>query len=193
MRTFTEKVRSGQWKGYTGKPVTDVVNVGIGFGMDIYKGRTLQECIEIFTENSPFGERLKTARQISPWKGWRLPTAPQAFDNFVAGAMLIGDAGSFILPLTGEGVGPAMETGKMAADTAIEALEKGDYSLETMKKFGERWHGNYDEKYRQMLAMNDAFRSPEAINNTVQMYLTNEAFKAEVLKMMYFADSKKQA
>uniref|UniRef100_A0A8C1I234 Glucose-6-phosphate isomerase n=1 Tax=Cyprinus carpio carpio TaxID=630221 RepID=A0A8C1I234_CYPCA len=31
---FTEKVRSGEWKGYTGKSITDVVNVGIG-GSDL--------------------------------------------------------------------------------------------------------------------------------------------------------------
>ena len=30
MRHFTDKVRSGQWLGYTGKPITDVVNIGIG-------------------------------------------------------------------------------------------------------------------------------------------------------------------
>jgi len=30
MRAFTERVRSGAWKGYTGKPITDIVNIGIG-------------------------------------------------------------------------------------------------------------------------------------------------------------------
>jgi glucose-6-phosphate isomerase len=30
MRSFSESVRSGGWRGYTGKPVTDVVNIGIG-------------------------------------------------------------------------------------------------------------------------------------------------------------------
>ncbi|HKJ22278.1 MAG TPA: glucose-6-phosphate isomerase [Gammaproteobacteria bacterium] len=34
MRTFTDAVRSGDWKGYSGKPITDVVNVGIG-GSDL--------------------------------------------------------------------------------------------------------------------------------------------------------------
>ena len=34
MRGFTEAVRSGAWKGYTGKPITDVVNIGIG-GSDL--------------------------------------------------------------------------------------------------------------------------------------------------------------
>ncbi|CAG7857636.1 partial glucose-6-phosphate isomerase, partial [biofilm metagenome] len=30
MRSFSERVRSGEWKGYTGKPITDIVNIGIG-------------------------------------------------------------------------------------------------------------------------------------------------------------------
>ena len=34
MRAFTENVRSGGWKGYTGKTITDVINIGIG-GSDL--------------------------------------------------------------------------------------------------------------------------------------------------------------
>ena len=34
MDAFTAKVRSGQWKGYTGEPIRDVVNIGIG-GSDL--------------------------------------------------------------------------------------------------------------------------------------------------------------
>ena len=34
MRSFTESVRTGAWKGYTGKAMTDVVNIGIG-GSDL--------------------------------------------------------------------------------------------------------------------------------------------------------------
>jgi glucose-6-phosphate isomerase len=34
MRDFTERVRSGQWKGHTGKTITDIVNIGIG-GSDL--------------------------------------------------------------------------------------------------------------------------------------------------------------
>ena len=34
MREFSERVRSGAWKGYTGKAMTDVVNIGIG-GSDL--------------------------------------------------------------------------------------------------------------------------------------------------------------
>ncbi|KAI9218668.1 phosphoglucose isomerase [Blastocladiella britannica] len=34
MKVFSERVRSGEWKGYTGKAITDVVNIGIG-GSDL--------------------------------------------------------------------------------------------------------------------------------------------------------------
>ena len=34
MRVFTNKVRTGEWQGYTGKPITDIVNIGIG-GSDL--------------------------------------------------------------------------------------------------------------------------------------------------------------
>ena len=34
MREFSDKVRSGGWKGYTGKPITDIINIGIG-GSDL--------------------------------------------------------------------------------------------------------------------------------------------------------------
>jgi glucose-6-phosphate isomerase len=34
MRSFSDKVRSGEWKGFTGKPIASVVNIGIG-GSDL--------------------------------------------------------------------------------------------------------------------------------------------------------------
>lgn len=34
IKEFTEAVISGQWKGYTGEKITDVVNIGIG-GSDL--------------------------------------------------------------------------------------------------------------------------------------------------------------
>jgi glucose-6-phosphate isomerase len=34
MKTFSEKLRSGQWKGFSGKPIRSIVNIGIG-GSDL--------------------------------------------------------------------------------------------------------------------------------------------------------------
>ncbi len=51
MKEFSEKVISGEWKGYTGKPITDVVNIGIG-------GSDLGPCM-ITAALTPYHTRLK--------------------------------------------------------------------------------------------------------------------------------------
>jgi glucose-6-phosphate isomerase len=35
MKEFSEQVRSGEWKGYTGKRINTIINIGIG-GSDLY-------------------------------------------------------------------------------------------------------------------------------------------------------------
>ena len=35
MEEFSEQIRSGEWKGFTGKPLTTIINIGIG-GSDLY-------------------------------------------------------------------------------------------------------------------------------------------------------------
>ena len=35
MKEFSEQVRSGEWKGYTGKKIDTIINIGIG-GSDLY-------------------------------------------------------------------------------------------------------------------------------------------------------------
>jgi len=41
MKEFSEQVRSGQWKGYTGKKIDTIINIGIG-GSDLYVNHGLR-------------------------------------------------------------------------------------------------------------------------------------------------------
>lgn len=40
MKSFCQRVRSGDWKGYTGKAITDIINIGIG-GSDLVRSAQL--------------------------------------------------------------------------------------------------------------------------------------------------------
>ena len=53
MKVFSEKVISGNWKGYTGKAITDVVNIGIG-GSDLGP-------VMVTEALKPYGNHLKVA------------------------------------------------------------------------------------------------------------------------------------
>ncbi len=59
--------------------------------------------------------------------------------TYTDNVMLIGDAGGFPCPLEGEGVFPAMETGKIAAEVAAEQIKAGDTSKYALKKYEDRW------------------------------------------------------
>src|SRR5688500_8039095 len=73
MRTFTESVRSGAWKGYTGRPITDAVNIGIG-GSDlgpVMVTEALKPCSKRdlrvhFVSNVDGTHIAETLRQVRP-------------------------------------------------------------------------------------------------------------------------------
>jgi glucose-6-phosphate isomerase len=73
MRTFSDRVRSGEWRGYTGKAITDVVNIGIG-GSDLgpkmastaltpYASETLKVH---FVSNIDQADIVQTLKNLSP-------------------------------------------------------------------------------------------------------------------------------
>ncbi|KAB7516103.1 FAD-dependent oxidoreductase [Halosegnis rubeus] len=61
----------------------------------------------------------------------------RATDGFVA----VGDSVSSINPLFGEGIRPGMESARMAADVAIDALDADDVSRERLAAYERRWDG----------------------------------------------------
>jgi glucose-6-phosphate isomerase len=51
MRIFSEKVRTGEWRGYSGKSIQNVVNIGIG-GSDLGP-RMVTACLKPYAQSSP--------------------------------------------------------------------------------------------------------------------------------------------
>ena len=58
MRSFTEEVRSGNWKGYTGKSITDIINIGIG-GSDLVNTRKEKSKVTFFFLFFIWSQRLE--------------------------------------------------------------------------------------------------------------------------------------
>ncbi len=73
MREWTEAIRSGTWRGYTGKPITDVVNIGIG-GSDLgpvmvteaLKPYSRRDLKVHFVSNVDGTHIAETLRQLNP-------------------------------------------------------------------------------------------------------------------------------
>ena len=119
---------------------------------------------------------------MGEFRGWRR----QALDNIVNGCILIGDAGSMVMPLTGEGIGPAMVTGKLAAMITREALEKDDLSAEFLSAYTKERDAMYAPKYKSIKQLENAFASAQAVNGFVHKIVDDPVTKEAFIKQWYF-------
>ncbi len=69
----------------------------------------------------------------------QLPWLQMPKDTYGHNVMLIGDAAGFPCPLEAEGIWHAMYSGKIAAENAKLALDKGDVSKNQLKKYEDDW------------------------------------------------------
>jgi len=72
MAAFSDKVRSGQWTGHTGRPIRNVVNIGIG-GSDLGP-------VMAYEALKPFSDRRLTVRFVSNVDGTHLAEATRDLD-----------------------------------------------------------------------------------------------------------------
>ncbi len=113
-------------------------NVGFGIPSDMLKKEKMNlqnEMLELIESDTKLKARFKNAKLLSPIKGWTIPygygSHPVSGNRF----MLIGDAASLVDPSSGEGVGEAMVSGRLAAVYAIKAFQANDFSAQFMKGY----------------------------------------------------------
>jgi geranylgeranyl reductase family protein len=127
-----------------------VANIGIGLRLDTYRknGESVRKAFERFLRDPRLVEKLSKATPIGEARGGLLPLASQCLQRAYNGAILVGDAGAFVSPLTGAGIYNAMESGRIAAEVALEALQGEGGSLEELRQFEVRWRSVLGKKLR---------------------------------------------
>ena len=89
--------------------------------------------------NSPFfKDRFEDATPMEKPVGWNLPVGSKKRKNYGNGFMLLGDAAGLIDPFTGEGIGNAMYSARIAIETAKEAIDKNDVSEKMLSNYFDR-------------------------------------------------------
>ncbi|VVC00936.1 Digeranylgeranylglycerophospholipid reductase [uncultured archaeon] len=124
-------------------PLDDgTANVGLGLvSKDLQakmkkNGANLVQMMDgVIKEEPMFKERFADAKPISPITGWRLPFGSARRPLSGDGWLLVGDAASLVDPFSGEGVGNASASGRLAAQFIDEALERGDVSKVSLGRY----------------------------------------------------------
>jgi len=65
--------------------------------------------------------------------------------------LCVGDAAALVHPVTAEGISGALTSGRLAAETALKALEKHDYSMQALSPYGEAIRARYEVLYDTLL------------------------------------------
>jgi geranylgeranyl reductase family protein len=148
-------------------PKKEHLNIGIGGGdLNFYKDKKInllkiyKNYISYLQKNNMIPDNYKT----TPIKGGALPIYPLE-KTFSKRAILIGDAGGFINPLSGEGIYYAMLTGEIAAKVINDALEKEKYSEIFLSKYQTLWKKEFgkDLKLIKKLLLRGAAETSEKI------------------------------
>ena len=99
-------------------------NVGVGLMTRFKDQRPLKQLFERFVAENAFASaKLKNAvMEPGTLRGWPLPFGSFQGKRGRGNVLLTGDAGSFVDPLTGEGIYYALKSGRYAAEAAARAL-----------------------------------------------------------------------
>jgi menaquinone-9 beta-reductase len=113
-------------------------NVGAGVSTKTLTrtGRNLKDFFDRFLEEPEVIRHLEGAKPEGPAKSWSLKMGMWGAKRFSQGLMTVGDAASMIHPISGEGVGYAIESGRLAAAWAHEARSRNDYSASLLSGYG---------------------------------------------------------
>lgn len=128
-------------------------NVGIGMLDRDMRGRNvnLAQLLEkLINENPKFKDRFKNAKRITNITGWTLPLGSKRRKPYFNGVILVGDAAALIDPLTGEGIGNALLSSKLAAQTIRKAFEVNDFSEKTLKMYDDLLKEKLDPELQTM-------------------------------------------
>lgn len=82
--------------------------------------------------------------RIESPRGWPIHTYGGARKNYFERGLLIGEAGSFVDPINGEGIPLALESARIAARTIRDALRRGDLSERSLARYERDFRGALD-------------------------------------------------
>ncbi len=131
-------------------------NVGIGIGGNLadadkngIKGADPKTLLDGFISKH---ERLKNASTLVDFGGVISVGAPLnefVKDNF----MVVGTAAKQVDPIHGGGIALAMETAVIAADVALKAHKKKDFSKKALSEYEDRWKPTLGKKMEKRLML----------------------------------------
>ena len=145
-------------------------NIGLGMRVDHYRRsrESLRSLLDNFLQKQSIRERLHPNWKIEELGGSDMNMASQkkvqrSFD----GALLIGDAGAWVDPLTGGGICNAMISAHIAAEVIDQALQRGDSSRRALIEYERICADRILKEVRRSYRLQRLFTSVPSVLNSM--------------------------
>ena len=176
-----------------------LANVGIGvLESEVKKSKGTKREInmrksmyKVIAEHPMFKDRFANAKELEESKkGWILPLGSKHRKIHGNGWVLVGDAAALVDPFSGEGIGNAMVSGRLAALTLHEALSAGDVSERVLAKYESRVRAELDRELQMSYKLQKLGRYKWLLNFVIRKAHKSEEVRNVISQML--ADREKK-
>jgi geranylgeranyl reductase family protein len=162
-------------------------NVGYGL-LDTRRsdGGDHREVLRRWLDTFPAEDHLGAEDAATPLRGAGLPMALHRQPPYSRGLLLTGDAAGTVNPFNGEGISYAMETGRMAAETAADALARpeGPARESVLRRYPERLRAAYGRHHRLGIGFLALLNRPDVVRFATAHGLKRPALVNAALRLM---------
>ncbi len=172
-----------------------LANVGLGMLSSEVSKRQLnlkEKLAEIIQNHPNVKNRFANATALEEVKGFGLPIGskkrPISGDRF----LLLGDAASLIDPFTGEGIGNAIRSGRLAAEHIEQCRAENRYDAAFNRKYDKIVYQKMWNELRLSRSLQKLLRYPRLFNFVVNKANKNPSVKLLITAMLDNVDLKKE-
>jgi geranylgeranyl reductase family protein len=162
-------------------------NVGFGL-LDTRRsdGGDHREVLRRWLDTFPAEEHVGEVDATTPLRGAGLPMALHRQPAYTRGLLLAGDAAGTVNPFNGEGISYAMESGRMAAETATDALARpeGPARESVLRHYPERLRAAYGRHHRLGVGFLALLSRPDVVRFAAAHGLKRPALVSAALRLM---------
>lgn len=161
-----------------------VVNIGVGVLSTFHRWKELNtsDLMSAMVNSAPAHWQVSEETRLSRNRGGKLPMSFSVGPVFGPNWVVVGDAAGAINPFNGEGIAYAYETGRIAADHVLNALEADDLGL--LGAYKDELDATYDLYYRVSRAFVRLIGRPGAMRLLTRTGLRNKTIMEWTLRVM---------
>ncbi|MDR6566282.1 geranylgeranyl reductase family [Chitinophaga ginsengisegetis] len=170
-------------------------NVGVGMLSNSARNKKVnlkQLMLDTIATDPVMKERFKNAELTGSIDGYGLPLGSKKRKLHGERYMLVGDAGFLIDPFTGEGIGNALYSGRIAAQQAAAAIAANDYSDTFFNAYDEHVYRILGPELQVSTKLQKLIKYPWLFNMLMKMGSRNKQLKDLMSCMFHEVDLRKK-